>query len=238
MRLDKMLANMGLGSRKDVRQKIKKGFVSINGKVIKNQGQHIDADKDLVMFNGEQINYREFIYIMLNKPDGVISATEDDYHSTVVDLLPDEYLHFEPFPVGRLDLDTVGLLLLTNDGKLAHELTAPKKEIEKVYYAHVEGEVNEGHIEQFSRGVRLEDGFVTKPADLTILKSDSVSEIELSIREGKFHQVKRMFQAINCEVIYLQRIKMGELSLDPDLLEGKCRELNEEEMKYCLSLKK
>lgn len=238
MRLDRMIANMGIGSRKEVRQMIRKGFVSVNGETITNQGQKVNVNEDIVIVNGEQIHYREFIYLMLNKPKGVISATEDDNHSTVLDLLPLEYAHFEPFPVGRLDIDTVGLLLLTNDGKLAHELTSPKKEIEKIYFAKIKGHINDSHVKQFSRGVTLEDGYETKPAKLSILNSDTVSEVHITITEGKFHQVKRMFQAIDREVIFLQRIKMGELKLDETLGLGEVRELNEKELSYCISLKK
>lgn len=237
MRLDRMLANMGVGSRKEVRQLIKKGFVTINKEVIKDSSIKIDPEKDFVAVRGEQIHYQKYIYLMLNKPKGVISATEDNNHSTVIDLLPPEYKRFSPFPVGRLDIDTVGLLLLTNDGKLAHELTSPKKNIEKTYFAKIRGKVEQEHISLFSKGVELVDGYVTKPAKLSIIKSDDISEINLSITEGKFHQVKRMFKAIGREVIFLQRIKMGEIRLDEHLALGQFRELTKKELEYCFSLK-
>lgn len=238
MRLDRMIANMGIGSRKDVRQMIRQGHVAINGKTITKHGTKVKLDHDLVTVHGEELIYREFIYIMLNKPKGVISATEDYQHSTVIDLLPYEYIHFKPFPVGRLDIDTVGLLLLTNDGKLAHELTSPKKEIEKTYFAKIKGKITPKHIEEFSKGLTLDDGYQTKPAKLSIIESNSVSEVHITITEGKFHQVKRMFQAIGREVVFLQRIKMGELKLDDSLALGEFRELRDEELAYCLSLKK
>src|SRR5690625_845437 len=158
-----MLAHMGFGTRKQVRELIRKGNVRRNGTPIKQHGAKINVEKDTITVNGEIIEYREFIYLMLNKPQGVISATFDHYEQTVVDLLPFEYVHFEPFPVGRLDKDTEGLLLLTNDGKLAHELTSPKKNVEKVYYVEVEGKVTEEDRRQFADGVTLDDGYETKP---------------------------------------------------------------------------
>ncbi|HLS35958.1 MAG TPA: pseudouridine synthase [Bacillota bacterium] len=237
MRLDRMLANMGVGSRKDVRQLIRNGHVTVNGKTKTRHGQKIDPYEDIVTVFGEQVKYQKYVYLMLNKPQGVISATQDGRHTTVVDLLPFEYVHFEPFPVGRLDVDSVGLLLLTNDGKLAHELTSPKKNVEKVYYVEVEGKVTEDDRRQFADGVTLDDGYETKPAKLQILHSGSISKVYVTITEGKFHQVKRMFQSVGKEVIFLQRIKMGPLMLDEALEEGEIRELTEKELEACLSLK-
>lgn len=167
---------------------------------------------------------------MLNKPAGVISATYDSREETVIDLLDEQYLPFKPFPVGRLDKDTVGLLILTNDGKLAHELTSPRKHVQKTYYARVEGAVDESDIEAFQRGVKIEEDYTTKPAVLKILQIGSISEIELTITEGKFHQVKRMFEAVGKKVRYLKRISMGALTLDPELAEGEIRELTEHEI--------
>lgn len=236
MRLDRMLANMGLGSRKKVREQIRKGLVSVNGKTIRKPGEKINPEKDIVLWNGERVVYQKYIYLMLNKPKGVLSATRDSFQPTVIDLLPEKYQRFEPFPVGRLDKDTVGLLLLTNDGKLAHELTSPKKEVEKLYYAKIEGTIPDGAAEKFSEGIVLEDNYKTKPAKLKVLKNSKFSEIHLSITEGKFHQVKRMFRAINREVIYLKRLQMGSLILDETLAEGEFRELTKEELQECLSL--
>lgn len=226
---------MGFGSRKDVKQLIKNKKVRVSGSVESKPNRHVDVEQDEVTVYGELVKYRSFIYIMLNKPQGVISATEDDYDQTVVDLLDFKHVHFEPFPVGRLDKDTEGLLLLTNDGKVAHALTSPRREIEKNYYAKIDGEVTNEHVKQFAEGVELDDGYVTKPATLTIISSDAQSEIELAITEGKFHQVKRMFQAIDRRVTYLKRIRMGELELDPALALGEYRELTKEEEAYCLA---
>ena len=232
-----MLAHMGFGTRKQVRELIRKGNVRRNGTPIKQHGAKINVEKDTITVNGEIIEYREFIYLMLNKPQGVISATFDHYEQTVVDLLPFDYVHFEPFPVGRLDKDTEGLLLLTNDGKVAHLLTSPNRAIEKTYYAKISGAVTKEHVMEFKRGVTLDDGYRTKPGQLTIVSSGTTSEIELTITEGKFHQVKRMFQAIGLQVVYLQRIKMGKISLDANLSLGEIRELNERELAYIKQLK-
>lgn len=237
MRLDRLLANMGYGSRKEVRLMIRSKQVTVNDDIVRNQGEQVNPEKDIVKVNGEIVRYRKYIYLMLNKPKGYISATEDHRHRTVIDLLPKEYTHFQPFPVGRLDIDTVGLLLLTNDGQLAHELTSPNKKIEKTYYAKINGVVNEDDQQKFAQGVTLDDGYETKPGHLTIVKSSDISEIKLTITEGKFHQVKRMFAAVNKEVIYLQRIRMGNIVLDESLELGKYRELTKEELSYCLSLK-
>lgn len=230
MRIDKLLANMGFGSRKEVKKLLKSGAVKIDGVIVKDSKLHVDTIKQEVAVHGEVVEYREFIYLMMNKPQGVISATEDNVHETVIDLLSYEDANFEPFPVGRLDKDTEGLLLLTNDGQLAHQLLSPKKHVPKKYYATVQGAVTEADVSAFQEGVTLEDGYVTKPGKLTILKSDEESEIELIITEGKFHQVKRMFEAVGKKVTYLKRLEMGNLILDKDLELGQYRELTEEEM--------
>lgn len=238
MRLDKMLANMGFGSRKVVKDLLKKKQVTVNGDVIKDNSKHVDAVKDRVEVNGKIVQYQKYIYLMLHKPQGVVSATVDDVDKTVVDLLSDAYRHFNPFPVGRLDKDTEGLLLLTNDGELAHQLTSPKKEIEKTYYAKIEGLVTDSDVETFQCGVILDDGYQAKPAELAILHAGELSEIEITITEGKYHQVKRMFEAVDKKVIFLKRLSMGDLQLDTKLPSGEYRELTEEELAYCQSLKK
>ncbi len=230
MRIDKLLANMGYGSRKDVKKLLKSGGVKVDGTIVKDGKCQIDTLKQEVTVHGEIVEYREFIYLMMNKPQGVISATEDNMHQTVIDLLAKEDANFEPFPVGRLDKDTEGLLLLTNDGQLAHQLLSPKKHVPKKYYAKIQGVVTEADVIAFQNGVILEDGYETKPGELTILKSDAQSEIELIITEGKFHQVKRMFEAVNKKVTYLKRLEMGKLKLDKDLELGEYRELTEEEL--------
>lgn len=230
LRIDKMLANLGYGSRKEVKQLLKSGAVKVDDVVVKDAKQHVDTNNQTVTLNGEVIEYREFIYLMMNKPQGVLSATEDSVGETVIDLLELEDQVYEPFPVGRLDKDTEGLLLITNDGQLAHRLLSPKKHVPKTYFAVIEGEVTEDDIEAFSKGVTLDDGYETKPGELTILKSGIRSDIELTITEGKFHQVKRMFQAVGKRVVYLKRISMGPLPLDETLELGEYRELTDEEV--------
>lgn len=230
MRIDKFLSNMGFGSRKEVKILLKTKAVEVNGEIVRDPKVHVDEHADQVLVGGESVVYTEFIYLLMNKPQNVISATEDKYDQTVIDLLDEEEQHFEPFPVGRLDKDTEGFLLLTNDGKLAHELLSPKKHVDKTYYALIEGLVTEADKEAFEKGVELDDGYVTKPASLNILESGPVSKIELTITEGKFHQVKRMFESVGKRVVYLKRLSMGPLSLDPELGLGEYRHLTEEEV--------
>ncbi|QSB10629.1 pseudouridine synthase [Lysinibacillus sp. FSL K6-0075] len=230
MRLDKLLANMGYGSRKEVKQLLKQKAVTVDGAYVKDAALHVDPEQQMVSVFGERVVYTEFVYFMMNKPPGVISATEDLRDETVIDLLEPLQQHFQPFPVGRLDKDTEGLLLLTNDGVLAHNLLSPKKHVPKVYYAQIEGVVTEEDVEKFANGVELDDGYVTKPGKLVILKSAQQSEIELMIQEGKFHQVKRMFEAVGKRVTYLKRISMGSLTLDENLALGEYRELTTEEL--------
>ncbi|BFT70577.1 pseudouridine synthase [Paenibacillus sp. P36] len=234
-RLDKILAHVGIGSRSELKRLAKEGAIYVNGAKIKDSGMQVNPDKDIIQVNGETVRYREFVYLMMNKPQGVVSATEDNRDRTVVDLLDAAYAPFEVFPVGRLDKDTEGFLLLTNDGKLAHNLLSPRKHVPKTYFAKVEWEVTEEDIEAFSYGVTLDDGYETLPGILKILSvgneaSGVLSEIELTIMEGKFHQVKRMFQAVGKKVAYLKRISMGPLALDPNLALGQVRELTDEEL--------
>ncbi|WP_047981542.1 pseudouridine synthase [Ornithinibacillus contaminans] len=237
MRLDKLLANMGFGSRKDVKALVKGKRVTVDTKVVSDSGMQVDPEKSNVQVDGQKVVYKPFIYLMMNKPPGVVSATEDNHDRTVVDLLRPEYQHYKPFPVGRLDKDTEGLLLLTNDGKLAHQLLSPKKDVEKTYYAKILGIVTNKDVEAFLNGIQLEDGYVCKPARLNILTSNDQSEIEVAISEGKFHQVKRMFEAVDKRVLYLKRLSMGELELDNTLKLGAYRELNPEELTYCQMIK-
>lgn len=229
-RLDKVLANMGYGSRKDVKNFIKKGIVKVNGNIIKDNEFKVSPYEDEIFYKDEEVNYREYIYLIMNKPQGLVSSTEDPLTKTVIDLLDDKHLIYKPFPVGRLDKDTEGLLLISNDGKLAHELLSPKKGVDKTYFAQVEGRVDASHIEIFNQGIELEDGYKTLPAQLEILESDEQSKINLTIQEGKYHQVKRMFEALGMRVTFLKRISMGPLSLDPTLSPGEYRELTEDEI--------
>ena len=230
MRIDKMLANLGYGSRKEVKDLLKSGVVKVNEMSVKNGKEQVDPKVDIVTLHGEVIEYKEYIYLMMNKPQGVISATEDHYEKTVIDLLEMEDAVYSPFPVGRLDKDTEGLLLLTNDGQLAHQLLSPKKHVPKTYFAVIDREVTNADVQAFLEGVTLDDGYVTKPGQLKIIKSGIHSNIELTITEGKFHQVKRMFEAVGKKVVYLQRISMGPLQLDESLELGEYRELTDEEM--------
>lgn len=230
MRLEKVLAHTGHGTRSEIKRMMKTGSVSVNGRPVKDGGMQVDPVQDQITVDGEAVRYREFIYVMLNKPQGVISATEDSRERTVLDLLEPEYRSFDPFPVGRLDKDTEGLLLLTNDGKLAHNLLSPRKHVPKTYFAEVQGKVTEEDQRAFSAGVTLDDGYVTMPAELVILISGELSKIELTIREGKFHQVKRMFEAVGKKVVFLKRMSMGPLLLDEYLETGAYRELTAEEL--------
>ena len=236
MRLDKLLAHTGFGTRKEVKKIIRDGYVQVNGEVIKQSGTKVDPDIDDVRISGERIYYEEFVYFMLNKPAGVISATEDYVHDTVLDLLEPADLVQEPHPVGRLDKDTEGLLLLTNDGQLTHQLTSPRREVDKEYYAFISGIVTEDDVKRFEEGLLLKDDvedFTTLPAELEILDVDeeaNTSEVHVVIREGKFHQVKRMFKAVDKKVLYLKRIRMGDLKLDETLELGTYRRLTEEEL--------
>lgn len=236
-RLDKVLSNLGYGSRKEIKAFVKKGEIEVDGKVIKDNGMKVDPNKSIIKVNGEEINYRKYIYIMMNKPAGVVSATFDNYDETVIDLLDYEYTVFDPFPVGRLDKDTEGLLLITNDGELNHRLTSPKWHVDKTYYAEIDKIVDDKDIKKFENGVTLDDGYKCLPAKLEILSSDeNGSEVNITIQEGKFHQVKRMFEARGKKVVYLKRLTMGNISLDNQLQEGEYRELTEKEIEILKSI--
>lgn len=237
MRLDKLLAHTGYGTRKDVKELLKKKQVKVDGVIAKKGNAHINPDVQTVQVGQEIIQYEKYVYLLLHKPPNYVSATRDDRDKTVIDLVPSEYQHYDLAPVGRLDKDTEGLVFLTNDGLLNHRLTSPKHEVFKTYYAKIKGRVEPKHITTFQEGVILDDGYKTKRANLEIIKSDDISEITISISEGKFHQVKRMFRAINMEVTYLKRLSIGELKLDSSLSLGKTRRLNEEEMNYIMVLK-
>ncbi len=228
LRLDKYLTEMGMGSRSEVKKAILKGQAEINGELIKKPEYKVDTEADQICFQGRFVTYTEMEYYMLNKPPGVISASEDRREKTVVDLIT-EKKRKDLFPVGRLDKDTEGLLLITNDGELAHRLLSPKKHVDKVYYAKIDGRVTKEDQEAFAEGIDIGEKKRTLPSELHILKSDEESEIMLTIREGKFHQVKRMFHAVGKEVVYLKRLRMGSLVLDETLRPGEYRELTESE---------
>ena len=231
MRLDKYLAEMGVGTRQEVQKQIRQGKAAVNGTVVKAADTKIDETSDEVTISGRNISYVSYEYYMLNKPAGVVSATEDRRDTTVIDLIK-EKKRKDLFPVGRLDKDTEGLLLITNDGDLAHRLLAPKKHVDKVYYAKIDGMVTEEDVKRFAEGIDIgaEEEEMTRPAKLDIMKSAEESEIRLTIHEGKFHQVKRMFLAVGKEVTYLKRERMGTLCLDENLKPGEYRLLTEEEI--------
>lgn len=293
MRLDKMLGNLGYGTRSVLKSLVRQGAVTVNGVRVKDPGMQIDPHADEVVLEGERIVYRDTVYAMLNKPAGFVSATEDNRERTVLELLPDDIRVLSPFPVGRLDKDTEGLLLLTNDGKLSHDLLSPRKHVPKTYQALVAGLVNSADIATFATGVTLDDGYVTLPATLRVVEraagganegaeaaeatgeeamressafsmakaidrldtfpalkanrtawqeaveaGEALSWIELTIAEGKYHQVKRMFEAVGKKVLYLRRSEMGPLPLDESLAPGEWRELTEEELERLRSYKK
>ena len=234
IRLDKYLADMGLGTRSQIKKEIRSGQVVVNGISICRPEVKIDTGQDKVIFHGEPVTYEEYEYFMLNKPAGVISAASDRQETTVIDLIRDRKRD-DLFPVGRLDKDTEGLLIITNNGELAHRLLSPKKHVDKVYFARINGRVTQSDVDIFFRGVDIGDEKPTLPADLVICTSDEVSEIRLTIREGRFHQVKRMFQAVGKEVVYLKRLRMGCITLDESLKPGEYRRLTEEEVERLCS---
>ena len=237
MRLDKFLVACAVGSRTEVKNLLKAGRVTVNGKKEKSAKLQIDEERDEIRFDGQVLEYEEFVYYMMNKPQGVISATEDPKHRTVLDLLDDIALSKEVFPVGRLDIDTHGLLLLTNDGKLAHTLLSPKHHVDKTYLAQVKGIMPQEDVETFAEGIPLKD-FTCQPARLEILSTDAEknqSQIRVTIAEGKFHQVKRMVAYCGKEVVDLQRLTMGTLVLDENLERGEWRRLTKEELEVLLA---
>ncbi|MGM8215668.1 pseudouridine synthase [Bacillaceae bacterium W0354] len=234
MRLDKALANQGFGSRKDVKKLIRKGLVIVNSEVSKDGSIKITPEQDEIIVNGQKLEYRKNIYLMLNKPTGVISATRDRVETCVTDLLNDEYRRYSLFPAGRLDKDTEGLILLTNDGDLSHRLLSPNNHVEKVYEAKIRGKITEDDIEAFRSGIELKDGYVTKSATLEIINSDYISHVKITISEGKYHQIRRMIAALNKKVLELRRLQLGSLKLDPSLEHGEYRELTDEELEQLM----
>jgi len=229
LRLDRLLANMGIGTRREVKQIIKEGHVLVDGEAAGDAGLIVEPGRQTISVAGRMISYRKNIYLMLHKPAGLISATRDDRERTVVDLIGKDYSFYQLFPVGRLDKDTEGLLLLTNDGKWAHELTSPKKHVPKTYYVEMHGKLLPTDAAAVSRGIDLGD-FTSLPGKLTILCSGEQSVAHITIYEGKFHQVKRMMAALGKEVTYLKRLSVGSLQLDERLKPGEYRELTSEEL--------
>lgn len=226
MRLDKFLCDCNLGTRSQIKKDIKNGLVTVNDVMALKPEQHIDENLDRICYKGQPCAYEKFVYYMLHKPAGVVSATEDKHEQTVVDLLGQQKRD-DLFPVGRLDKDTEGLLLITNDGPLAHDLTSPTKHVEKEYECHLAKPFDDRQKTQLEQGVDIGEKALTKPATVHVLEE---KKIVLTITEGKYHQVKRMLSAVGNEVIYLKRLRMGALKLDESLPKGSFRRLTEEEM--------
>ena len=236
MRLDKYLGNSGVGTRKEIKEFLKKRKIKVNDKIVIDGSIKIKEYEDVIKFEDNIVEYKPFVYIMLNKPSGVISATEDKRHKTVIDILENNYKTYNIFPIGRLDIDTEGLLLLTNDGQLSHNLLSPNKHVDKKYYVELKTEITAEMIEKLENGIKLEENFITKNAKIEVMKDEKniekdLKKVFITITEGKFHQVKRMFKAVNNEVLYLKRVQMGNLKLDKKLSLGEYRELTGNELR-------
>ncbi|MBQ9520095.1 MAG: rRNA pseudouridine synthase [Acholeplasmatales bacterium] len=227
MRLDKVLSHLGYGSRKEVKEIIRKGYVTVNGEVISKDDTKIDEENDEVLVFDDKIEYDKFIYLMLNKPSGYVSATFDNKLPTVLDLI-EGYEKRGLFPVGRLDIDTYGLLLITNDGMLAHKMLSPKYHVDKKYYLEFDGDFKEENYKKFEDGIILDDGYKCMSAKFELIDKNKGY---ITIKEGKFHQVKRMMEALNMTVTFLKRVSFGALKLDDSLKYGEYRKLTEEEIK-------
>lgn len=237
-RLDRYLAECGQGTRSEVKKYIKKGWVTVNGAVAKDGSAKIDTDIDAVCLNGMRLIYEKFRYFMLNKPQGCVSATRDGISQTVLDLLDGEITE-GLFPVGRLDKDTEGFLLITNDGQLGHELLSPKKHVDKEYMARVDSKLSDEDERVFAEGVDIGDDKPTMPAEIELVAAEGDEWVyRVVLREGRFHQVKRMFEAFGSRVVYLKRLSMGEVALDERLAPGEYRRLTEEELKALRGLKR
>ena len=228
MRIDKFLSEMGIATRKEAASAAKRGGVLVNGEVEKDTARHIDPSRDEVVFLGRRICYQKFRYIMLNKPEGYVSATEDGRDPTVLELLPAEYSKFNLFPCGRLYKNTFGLMLITDDGELSHKLLSPKKHVKKKYYFHSKFSLSGEDKESLEAGITLDDGYETKPCEIELTGDGDEGYITLT--EGKYHQIKRMLDAVHNKITYLERVEFGPLTLDVNLKRGEWRELTEEEI--------
>ena len=229
MRIDKFLSNMGVATRTESSKAARQGGILVNGATVKKADIHIDPEKDVVTYLGRRIEYRKYTYILMNKPDGVVSATEDGRDKTVIDLLPEELQKLNLFPCGRLDKHTLGLVMLTDDGDLAHRLLSPKHHVKKKYYFESKFPLNEDEISYLEKGATLEDGYVTKPSEIELFENKKSGHITLV--EGKYHQIKRMLESVNNKITYLERITFGPLVLDENLERGEWRFLTENEIK-------
>ncbi len=229
-RLDKIIASQGQYSRRDVQRLIKSGLVTVNGVQVRDRGAKVDDESDVISINGEVLKIKKYVYIMLNKPKGVVSATNDGREKTVIDLVPQEYRGRKLFPAGRLDITTTGFVLITDDGDYAHRILSPKNHIEKTYEARLAERVTESQLKAVADGITLKDGTECRPAKLRVIEDTENPAVEIKICEGKYHQIKRMFAAAGNGVIELRRTKMGGVALDPRLSEGECRLLTSEEV--------
>ena len=226
MRIDKLLTTMGQATRSEASKAAKKGLIKVNGTVVSRADIKIDPDRDTVEYMGKRVSYMKYIYIMLNKPSGIVSSTDGKDGVTVISLLPDELQKCGLFPCGRLDKDTVGLLLLTNDGSTAHYLLSPKRHVSKVYYVKTELPISDRDIEMLENGVKLDHGDVALPAKV---ERKGEKELHITIVEGMYHQIKRMLEAVNNKVIYLERVEFGKIPLDTSLKRGEWRYLTQDE---------
>ena len=228
MRIDKFLSNMGIATRTESSKAARAGLILVNGAAVKKADMHIDPENDVVIYCGRKIEYRKYTYILMNKPDGVVSATEDGRDKTVIDLLPEELQKLDLFPCGRLDKHTLGLVMLTDDGDLAHRLLSPKHHVAKKYRFESKFPLTDEEIEYLEKGATLEDGYVTKPSEIE-LNADKKSGY-ITLIEGKYHQIKRMLEAVNNKITYLERVTFGPLALDEKLARGEWRFLTENEI--------
>lgn len=227
MRVDKLLTSSGILSRSEAAKAAKRGELAVNGAVIRKCDIHIDPDKDIVTYRGEKVCYKEFVYLLLNKPEGYVSATDDPREKTVLELVPEKYRKMGLFPCGRLDKYTLGLLILTNDGDGAHYVLSPKHHVDKVYKFECKAPLANIDKKRLEEGITLDDGYVTRDARIS-LNEDNVSG-EITITEGKYHQIKRMFEAVDNKITYLERISFGTIKLDENLKRGEWRELTPDE---------
>lgn len=229
MRIDKFLSNMGIATRTESSKAARQGMILVNGVAVKKADIHINPEKDIIVYCGRTIEYRKYTYILMNKPDGVVSATEDGRDKTVIDLLPEELQKLNLFPCGRLDKHTLGLVMLTDDGDLAHRLLSPKHHVKKKYYFESKFPLTDEEIAYLEKGATLEDGYITKPSEIEL--SESWQSGYITLVEGKYHQIKRMLESVDNKITYLERITFGPLVLDENLARGQWRFLTENEIK-------
>lgn len=235
MRLDKFFSSQQLASRREVKTFVKQGAVTVNGVAVKQVDLKVDPDVDQITLNGQSVGYKPHLYLMLNKPQGVVSATEDRHQKTVLDLVPPELYRKGLFPAGRLDKDTTGLVLLTDDGDFAHQILSPKHHVQKVYHAMIDTPITPAQMAQFAEGVTLKDGYCCLPAQMRVLQDGQTPLVEIVLHEGKYHQIKRMIAAVGGHVLSLKRVQMGDLKLDENLPEGSVREILHKEVARFLS---